>query len=151
MRFAIENNPSVTAFNTMGGATSLKREALKYGLNFSPNQNLKSKIFLKAFTISFKCDRIIMPNKTEYFLKIVKGMCIFIFYDKNTDALLLHILLTVKGFVWRQFGAMCFLCAGFGWRTFYFRIDIFSLWALNDKFYLIKGVTIYVREHWKKN
>jgi len=46
-------------------------------------------------------------------------MCIFIF-DKNTDALLLHVLLGfVKGFVWRQFELMCFLCVSFGWRTFY--------------------------------
>lgn len=55
-----------------------------------------------VFTTGNFCDIINVPNKTEY-NNFSRSMCIFInFLDKNTDALLLHVLRVVKGFVWRQ-------------------------------------------------
>ena len=42
-------------------------------------------------------------------------------FDKNADALLLHALLRMKSFCLATIGAMCFLCADFGWRIFYFK------------------------------
>ena len=38
-------------------------------------------------------------------------VCVFLsFFDKNADALLLHALRVVKGFVWRQL-ELCVFCA----------------------------------------